>query len=330
MTVDTRAGIAPATAEVISESVKAKPARVSRRERRQVAEQQQRGILSATDLRSTRVKTGSKLVNGILLFVLVLWGLGPLVWLAKASISPTQELLKHPLSVWPQGATLDNLHQAWYDLKLSLYFKNTLVMAFGSWFVQIFVATTGGYALSVLKPKYAGIVNAAIVSTLFIPAIVLLVPLYLTILKVPVVHWRLVNSYWAIWLPAGATAFNVVIVKRFFDNLPREIFEAARMDGAGPFRLFWSIVLPMSKPIVGVVSVFAFIAAWKDFLWPLLVIKSVERQPLNVRLPAIEPATDHAVFLAALFISTLLPIVLFILFQRFFLKGTGLGGALKG
>ncbi|MEY2443354.1 MAG: multiple sugar transport system permease protein, partial [bacterium] len=129
---------------------------------------------------------------------------------------------------------------------------------------------------------------------------------------------------------AGAAAFNVVIVKRFFDNLPREIFEAARMDGAGPFRLFWSVVLPMSKPIVGVVSVFAFIAAWKDFLWPLLVINDTDKQPINVRLPAIEPSTAHAVFLAALFISTLLPIALFILFQRFFLRGTGLGGALKG
>ena len=132
------------------------------------------------------------------------------------------------------------------------------------------------------------------------------------------------------WLPAGASAFNVLLVKRFFDNLPREVFEAARVDGAGPFRLFWSVVLPMSKPILGVVSVFAVIAAWKDFLWPMLVLPDPELQPLSVRLPAIAAQTELDVFLAALAISTIIPVVLFLVFQRLFLKSAGLGGAVKG
>jgi multiple sugar transport system permease protein len=119
-------------------------------------------------------------------------------------------------------------------------------------------------------------------------------------------------------------------VKRFFDNLPREIFEAARMDGAGPFRLFVSVVLPMSKPILGVVSVFAVLASWKDFLWPLLVLTDPNRQPLSVRLPTIQSQTELGVFLAALFIASLVPIAGFFVFQRSFLRGTGLGGALKG
>ena len=89
-------------------------------------------------------------------------------------------------------------------------------------------------------------------------------------------------------------------MKRFFDNLPREIFEAARVDGAGPFRLFWSIVLPMSRPIIGVVSVFAVIATWKDYLWPLLVLRDPDIQPLSVRLPTLQPTTDLGVFIAAL------------------------------
>ena len=125
--------------------------------------------------------------------------------------------------------------------------------------------------------------------TLFVPAVVLLVPLYLTILDVPIVARRCINTFWAVWLPAGASAFNVLLVKRFFDNLPREIFEAARIDGAGPFRLFWSIVLPMSRPILGVVSVFAVIATWKDYLWPLLVLPDPAKQPLSVRLPTLAP-----------------------------------------
>ena len=128
----------------------------------------------------------------------------------------------------------------------------------------------------------------------------------------------------------GASAGGLEAIEHFFDNLPKEIFEAARTDGAGAFRLFWSIVLPMSKPILGVVSVFAIIAAWKDYLWPLLVLRDPAIQPLSVRLPTLQDAIQLDVYLAALAISTLIPIVLFLIFQGLFLRGAGLGGAVKG
>jgi multiple sugar transport system permease protein len=169
-----------------------------------------------------------------------------------------------------------------------------------------------------------------VLATLFVPSIVLLVPLYLTVVDVPVLHVRLIDTFWAVWLPAGATAFNVVLVKRFFDNLPREVFEAARVDGAGPFQLFWRIVLPMSLPILGVVSVFAVIGTWKDYLWPLLVLRDPDLQPLSVRLPTLQPTTDLGIFIAALTISSVIPIAVFLLFQRLFLRGPGLSGAVKG
>ena len=135
----------------------------------------------------------------------------------------------------------------------------------------------------------------------------LLVPLYIEIVDPPLIDHSFIDSYWAIWLPAAASAFNVILVTRFFDNLPREIFEAARIDGAGPFRLFVSIVLPMSRPILGVVSVFAVLASWKDFLWPLLVLTNPDKQPLSVRLPTIQSQTELGVFLAAMFIACLVP-----------------------
>ena len=128
---------------------------------------------------------------------------------------------------------------------------------------------------------------AALLTTLFVPSVVLLVPLYIEVVHPPLIHHSFVNSYWAIWLPEAASAFNVVLMKRFFDNLPREIFEAARIDGCGPVRLFVSIVLPMSRPILGVVSIFAVLASWKDYLWPLLILGDTSLQPLSVRLPAI-------------------------------------------
>ena len=286
-------------------------------------------MVSAADWRRPLVRRGLTAAHLVLLVVLVVWGIGPLVLLTKFAVTPTQDILRTPLDVFPHGIAWGNLDEAWNDVHVSRYFLNTVVVALGSWVSQVVVAATGGYVLSVLRPRYAKGLQWAVLATLFVPAIVLLVPLYLTILDPPVGP-SMLNTFWAVWLPAGASAFNVVLVQRFFDSLPREVFEAARVDGAGPYRLFWSIVLPMSKPILGVVSVFAVIASWKDFLWPLLVLPNPDLQPLSVRLPSLQDSTDMGVLMAALAISTIIPVVVFLVFQRMFLRGAGLGGAVKG
>ncbi|MBO0608379.1 carbohydrate ABC transporter permease [Myceligenerans salitolerans] len=289
-----------------------------------------RGIVSDADLRRPGVRRGVRAVHAGLLVALVVVGLGPILWLAKAAITPTQDTLRAPIEVFPNGTDWANLAVAWTRFDIDLHFFNTLWLALGSWAVQLLIAVTGGYVLSVLRPVYARVLSALVLSTLFVPAVVLLVPLYLTVLDVPVANVSLINTFWAVWLPAGANAFNVLLVARFFDGLPREVFEAAKVDGAGPFRLGWSIVLPMSRPIIGVVSVFAFITAWKDFLWPLLVLRDPAVQPLSVRLPALQDYVELDVLLAALAISTVIPIAIFLVFQRLFLSGAGLSGAVKG
>jgi multiple sugar transport system permease protein len=288
------------------------------------------GLVSEIEWRRPSIRWGMRTLHALLLVGLVVIGLGPILWLAKSAITPTIDTITHPMAFFPHGAAWSNLSQAWNGVHVGRYFWNTVVIAFGSWAVQIVVATTGGFALSVLRPRYAPIIKGLLLATLFIPAIVLLVPLYIEVVRLPLVHKSLIDSYWALWLPYGASAFNVILVTRFFDNLPREIFEAAEIDGAGPFQLFWRIVLPMSKPILGVVSVFAVLASWKDFLWPFLVLTDQNRQPLSVRLPSIELQTSLGVFLAAMFIACLVPIAGFLIFQRSFLGGTGLGGAIKG
>ncbi|MES1246954.1 MAG: carbohydrate ABC transporter permease [Actinomycetota bacterium] len=287
-------------------------------------------IISDSEWRRPGVRWSVRSLHILLLVSVVVFGLGPIVWLAKAAITPTNDTITHPMAFFTHGFAWSNLREAWVDVHVGRYFWNTVVLAFGSWAVQIVVATTGGYVLSVLRPRYAPLLKALLLATLFVPAVVLLVPLYIEIVHPPLIHHSFIDSYWAVWLPAGASAFNVVLVTRFFDNLPREIFEAARVDGAGPFRLFTKIVLPMSKPILGVVSVFAVLASWKDFLWPLLVLTNPNIQPLSVRLPSIQAQTSLGVFLAAMFIACLVPIVGFLVFQRSFLRGSGLGGAIKG
>jgi multiple sugar transport system permease protein len=290
----------------------------------------ERGILSSADWRQPRVRRLVGALHVLTLLILLVVGLGPILWMLKSSITPTLDTLRQPMALWPHGFDISQFATAWNKVHIDRYLFNTVAIAFGSWLVQISVATTAGFVLSVLRPRFSGLLTGLVIATLFVPPIVLLVPLYLTVVDVPIIHWRMIDSYWAVWLPAGASALNVILIKRFFDNLPREIFEAATVDGAGPFRLFWSIVLPMSRPILGVVSVFAVIATWKDYLWPLLVLRAPELQPLSVRLPILAPTTDLGVFIAALTISSLIPIGLFLVFQRLFLRGAGISGAIKG
>lgn len=321
-----RAGVGPGSAGAAGAN--ALLARTLRRRRRGLPDEQERGALSVADWRRPRVRWTWRGMHLVLLLLLVVWCLGPLLLLAKFAFTPTQDILTTPMAVFPHGATLENVDQAWNRYHIGQYFMNTVWVALGSWFVQVLVATTGGYVLSILRPRWAKVLHWAVLTTLFVPAVVLLIPLY-TIVVDPPVGASLINNYLAVWLPAGASAFNVVLVARFFDSLPREVFEAARVDGAGPFRMFWSIVLPMSKPIVGVVSVFAVIASWKDFLWPFLVLKSESVKPLSVYLQSMANV-DKGTLMAALAISTLIPVVMFLVFQRMFLRGAGLGGAVKG
>jgi multiple sugar transport system permease protein len=288
------------------------------------------GLVSSFDWRRPQVRWGLGALQALLFIALVVVGLGPLIWLAKSAITPTSDTIARPMSLFPHGTAWGNLREAWTGVEVSRYFWNTVVLAIGSWASQVIVATTAGFALSVLRPRYAKFLTGLVLTTLFVPAVVLLVPLYVEIVHPPLIHHSFIDSYWAVWLPAGASAFNVVLMKRFFDNLPREIFEAARVDGVGGFRLFFSIVLPMSRPILGVVSVFAVLASWRDFLWPLLVLTNPDGQPLSVRLPTIQAQTPLGIFLAALFIASLVPIIGFLIFQRSFMRGGGLGGAIKG
>ena len=305
------------------------PTARGRRTSRGRRQDEARGITSAHERDQPLLGGIRRLVHASLLVFLVVVALGPILWLAKSAITPTQDTLRTPLALFPHGTDWANLRTAWVDLDLKLYFWNTVVIAAGSGAIQMVVALTGGYALAILRPRYGRFLYGLVLMTMFVPAVVLLVPLYLTVLDLPVLHLSLVNSWWGAILPAGASAFNVALVKRFFDNLPHEVLDAARVDGAGQYRLFWYIVLPMSRPVLGVVSVFPVLAAWKDFIWPLVVLPDPAKQPLSVRLPRLAGVTELDVFLAALLISCSLPIVFFLVFQRFFLRG-GLEGAVKG
>ena len=210
--------------------------------------------VSALDRSRRSVRLTTRILAVVLIACLIVVSFGPLLWLFKAALSTSQDILKYPFEWWPSGIQWQNLPDAWSQIRIGQYLLNTVWMAAGCWFFGLLVALTGGYGISILKPRYAKVVNAGVLATLFIPGVVSLISLYVTILDVPLIGVNLVNTYWAVWLPTAASAFNVLLVARFFDRLPRDVFEAAKIDGAGVFRVFWSIVLPMSRPVIGAVS----------------------------------------------------------------------------
>ncbi len=266
------------------------------------------GFVTASDWQRPGVKWGLGAALWLLLIGLVIVGLGPLLWLAKSAITPTTDTITHPISLFPHGSTWatctrpgpTSTSTATSGTRLD---GDRLLVRADRRCDHRRVRAVGAAA------EVRQVLTGLVLVTLFVPVVVLLVPLYVEIVHPPLIHHSFIDSYWAIWLPAGASAFNVILVKRFFDNLPREIFEAARVDGADPFRLFWSSCCRCRKPILGVVSVFAILASWKDFLWPLLVLTNPDKQPLSVRLPTIQSQTELGVFLAALFIASLVPII---------------------
>ncbi|MFE7408507.1 carbohydrate ABC transporter permease [Isoptericola sp. NPDC057559] len=294
------------------------------------ADPEERSNVSSLDRSRRSVRVTTRVLAVVLIAALCVVALGPLLWLFKSALSTSQDILREPFAWWPSGIQWHNLADAWNQIHVGQYLLNTVWMAAGCWFFGLLVALTGGYGIAVLRPRYAKAVNAGVLATLFIPGVVSLISLYVTVLDVPLLHVNLVNTFWAVWLPTSASAFNVLLVARFFDRLPRDVFEAARIDGAGVFRVFWSIVLPLSRPVLGVVSLLTIVASWKEFLWPMLVLPSPDLQPLSVGLFRVSETAPTHLLMAGMFISVIIPVVLFMVFQRQFLRSAGQAGAVKG
>ncbi len=309
-----------------------RPARTPlRRPRPQPEAAASRTNISDSDRRRPVVRVTLGIAQVLVLAGLVIAGLGPLVWLALAAVSPTQDLIREPFAFFSSGVVQwENIGIAWERGRIGHYLLNTAVLALGATIATLVVSTTAAFVITVLKPRWGKLLSGAILATLFVPGIVALVPLYLTVRELPVFGVSLLNTPWAIWLPAAATAFNVLIIARFLESIPADLYDAARIDGAGALRILWSIVLPLSRPILGVVGLLAVVASWKDYLWPLLVLPDPDKQPVSVALPRLAAQTELSVQMAALFLSLLIPVVLFLLFQRQFLRGASMAGGVKG
>ncbi|GAB2890937.1 carbohydrate ABC transporter permease [Streptomyces mayteni] len=253
----------------------------------------------------------------------------PLYWMVTGGMKSSPELARNPPTYVPEEWHPDTYADAWNRLDLARYFGNTLTLIGGAWLLGLAIQLPAAYALSRLRPRFGGLLLGLMLVTLMVPATVLLVPTYLTVTDVPLVGLNLVNNPAAVWLPAAANAFNIYVLKNFFDRIPGELLDAARIDGAGPLAVFRRIVLPLSRPIIAVVSILSVTALWRDFLWPLVVLPDPARQPITVYLQRISDSTSLNLLIAGLVLASIPLIVLFLVFQRHIVAGLTAGG-LKG
>ncbi|ETK33769.1 carbohydrate ABC transporter permease [Microbispora sp. ATCC PTA-5024] len=253
----------------------------------------------------------------------------PLYWMITGAMKTTEELNSIPPTFLPEHFSFDGYLQAWDLLDLGTLLGNTAIYAGGAWLLTLAVDVSAAYALSKLRPAFGKVVLALMLSTLMIPPMVIMLPAYLTVKDVPFFHWNLLNTPWAIWLPAAANGFNVFLLKRFFDSIPRELLEAAEIDGASPLRILWSVVMPISRPILGVVSILTVVNVWRDFVWPLLVLPDSEKMSVSIGIASLSSQMPQNVLVASLVIASIPTIVVFFLFQRHIMAGLT-AGSLKG
>ncbi|MFC8224587.1 carbohydrate ABC transporter permease [Streptomyces sp. NPDC057287] len=253
----------------------------------------------------------------------------PLYWMTTGAVKSSSELADPNPSLFPESWHPESYTDAWTNVGLGHFFLNTLVLALGAWLTQLLVDVSAAYALSKLRPLLGNVVLGMMLATLMLPVSALLVPTYLTVVDVPLFHVNLINTPFAIWLPAAANAFNIFILKRFFDQIPAELLDSARIDGAGTLRVLVSVVLPLSRPVLAVVSIFAVVGVWKDFLWPMLVLPDEAKQPITVALNRLSEFMPANQLLAGMVMASIPLLVLFLIFQRHIIAGLT-AGSLKG
>jgi multiple sugar transport system permease protein len=290
-----------------------------------------RSLISDADLNRGHGRLIYRIVLAVMAVAFTVVFLFPLYWMITGAVKSPVELAQPVPTIIPQSWHPETFADAWHKLNIGHFLLNTAYYAIGGWLIQLIVDVAAAYALSKLRPIFGGLVLGGMLASLMLPAAALLVPAYLTVADVPVIGVNLLNTPWALWLPGAANAFNIYVLKRFFDQIPDDLLDAASIDGAGRFRMLWNVILPLSRPVLAVVSIFAIIGSWKDFLWPLLVLQDPQAQTFSValsRLAFTGYVTPNEMY-AGLAIASIPMVIVFMIFQRSILNGLS-AGALKG
>ncbi|MBO5008369.1 MAG: carbohydrate ABC transporter permease [Clostridia bacterium] len=282
------------------------------------------GIISKVEFKKTRVKVIYWAMFAILTITAAICLLPPL-WILLSGFKGTQEF--YEMTMLPRKIDFGKFVDTWNRFDFVTYYKSSLIQAAGEWVCCIVFNGLTGYVISRLKPRGSFLVMGAVLVLMLMPNTIGMVPLYKTIVKFPYIGFSMINTYWPLWIAAGANCFNILLFKNFFDTIPKAYIEAARIDGCTSMRIFFSIILPLSLPILVVVSIFSFNSSWNSFIWPYLILTENHLNTMSIFLFKSQ-AANHPIdsYMIMLIFSILPPTIIFIILQKQIIGGLSIGG----
>ncbi len=267
-----------------------------------------------------------RIVSHLVLGLVALTMLLPFLWMIGTSLMTELEVYQFPPKFIPEEFQWSNYKEAMTLLPFDRFFLNSVIVTLGAVLGQLLFCSMAAYAFARLQFKGRDKLFAIYLMTMMVPAIVTMIPAFLII---NAFGW--IDTYWAMITPLVNSVWGIFLLRQFFISLPRDLEDAARIDGAGDFTIYWRIILPLSLPALATLGIFSFMSTWKDFLWPLLVTTKMEMRPVEVGIAMFH--TFHSLNwphqMAAAVVVMIPIIIVFIFTQRFFTKGIALTG-MKG
>ncbi|HYK11592.1 MAG TPA: carbohydrate ABC transporter permease [Gemmatimonadales bacterium] len=265
---------------------------------------------------------GASIALHMALGLAALGTLFPLLWMVSGSLMATGEANSFPPRLFPAHPTLEHYAALFTRLNVGRYFLNSVIVAGGATAISLLFNSMAGYALAKLKFTGRAQLFRVLVAGLVIPAQVAMLPLFLVLQAM-----GLVNTYVGAMIPAMATIFGIFLIRQYAMGIPDDLLSAARMDGAGEFRIYWSIVMPVIKPILATMALFTFLSTWNDFLWPLVALTDDAKYTLPVALAGLagEHVQDTELMLAGSVVTVVPVLIAFIALQRFYVEGITAG-----
>lgn len=275
----------------------------------------------------TPPRTRPRVLPWVLLILTAVVSLFPMYWLYVQAFTPTFNSPKTPPDILPLNASLANFARLLTSARdYPRWATNSLIVSVSVTAFHLVFDTLAGYAFA--KKQFPGrtLLFWLILSTLMIPSQVTLVPLYIMTRNL-----GLINSLWAVILPGTANVFGIFLMRQYIQTLPRELEEAARMDGCSELGVFWRVIVPLCQPALAALAIFTFVRHWNDFLWPLVVLQKSPNFTLVVGVASLqgEFSTDYGIIFAGAALAALPMIAFFLVFQRYFIEGVRMG-AVKG
>jgi multiple sugar transport system permease protein len=281
--------------------------------------------------------------NSILYLILTIFAIVmilPFYWTILTSIRYNEDMFSLPIKWFITRITFEHYANAFTTVPYAKYFGNSLFLATMGVLTNLFFGSLGGYAFAKLKFRGKNTIFKILLSSIMVPGVVTMIPQFLLLKNFPLIGGNnilgsggigFLNTYWAIILPGAAGAFAVFLMRQFFLSLPDDLAESARIEGAGEFRIFWNIYLPLTKPALAALSIFTFQGGWNNFMWPMIILNDPEKYTIQMALQSFSfnHATEYGPMMAASIVATLPIFILFIFAQKYFVQGIAFAG-IKG